>query len=204
MGVVQIARWADRLRKAGGILGASGSEILEGAQPTLQLDDLNASPYKFLGRDYLVAGHFNVVAAAGQFATIDLGFVAGQGANELIWVQQLHLTTDVATGVTICIDGAPAGAFTTEQTQSRDTRAPHLAGQFLLGLIALRSSSEVAVIAESFRAGHANMGAGTDKDLPVDFIISQGHALQVQCTTAAVTLRGYLLFQVLQREPSER
>ncbi|MGH9024376.1 MAG: hypothetical protein ACRDV9_15010 [Acidimicrobiia bacterium] len=190
------------------MIGPAQAVVQEDLQPSLQLDDLNQSPYKFLSRDFLLVGNFFVTAAAAQFATVTLALTPSPTPAQafLLWVQRIHLASDIAQAISFNRNGAVPGVQTGQGVFSRDSRADSPAGlsNFLPGLVSLSTSSEVALIANANRWGSASFGAGTDKDIAVDLVLGQGQSFNIQAQVAVATLRGFIEAQVLNVEPTER
>lgn len=202
MSVVQIPRWADRLRRSGGMIGPAGSELLEGTQAIIQVDDLTQSPYKWLSRDFLLTGSFDIAAAAGQFPTSTISF--GNTDLYTCWVRRLVISSSIVQAVQLGWDTGLTGV--NQNVVSRDQRADR-GITFLQGMVTASQSSQAALFAAADRIANFGIQANNVVQLALDLLIDGsgvGRGLTVQGQTAASGLFGWWEFEIFQREPTER
>lgn len=205
---LQISRWIDRVRRAGGTKGPAQSPLDDSFYPMLLVDDLSASPYKWLSRDFIVSIPFLVTAAAAQFPTFLLNFNPSPAASYLVWLRKLSLSSGAAAGMAVvaALDPTGLGATTGTNVFSRDTRnldGVALPNSFLAGVIQAATSSDAAVRAAAEIFARYNAPATPTVEIALDWVLNSGHTWSIQGQTAAGTIGGTLELEVLQRQPSE-
>lgn len=197
----QIARWTDRLRRAGGMKGPAELEVLEDLRASVLVDDLTTSPYRWVSRDFLATARFDLVAAAGQFPTTTISF---QDPLYLCWVRRLVLASTVNQAVELGWDTGLTGV--NQNLVSRDQRADR-GVTFLEGMVTSSESSQAGNIAPADLWGSFRVLANDTIDLNLDLIIDGdgvGRGVTAQGVAAASGIIGWWEFEIFQREPSER
>ena len=200
----QIPRWVDRLRRTGGMKGPGQASVLEDLQPTIQLDDLSLTPFKWLGRDRVWVAEFDETSPAGGFGTITLGFNSAPQAF-LLWIRTLHLCSDVNTGITFSRNDVLAGPVV-QQIFSRDTRE----GAGLLpagGIVSCLTFQPGAGVAVGNIFARSRVLANTCTTYDLDQVLhadTVANSITIQQAGAGIaTLSGYFQFELLSREQSE-
>lgn len=200
----QIPRWVDRLRRTGGMKGPGEASVLEDLQPTIQLDDLSLTPFKWLGRDRVWIAEFNETSPAGGFGAITLGFNSAPSAF-LLWIRRVHLCTDVATNITFSLNDILAGPVV-QNVFSRDTRESELVLPAAGIITCLTFQPGVAVAAANVFA-RTRLDTNTCQTLDLDLVLhadALANSMTIQQAGVGVlSLRGYFQFELLNREASE-
>lgn len=200
----QIPRWVDRLRRTGGMKGPGEASVLEDLQPTIQLDDLSLTPFKWLGRDRVWIAEFTEQSPVAGFGAVTLGFNAAPSPF-LLWIRQVHLCADNATPVTFSFNDVLAGPVV-RNVFSRDTRE---SGGVLpaAGIVSCLTFQPGAAVAAANVFARTRFNNNDHQTFDLDLVLhanAVANSMTIQQASAGIaTLSGYFLFELLQREASE-
>jgi len=184
--------------------GPGEASVLEDLQPTIQLDDLSLTPFKWLGRDRVWIAEFTETSPAGGFGAITLGFNTAPSAF-LLWIRRVHLCADNATNITFSLNDV-LGAPVVRNLFSRDTRESALVLPSAGIVTCLTFQPGVAVAAANVFA-RTRLNNNDHETYDLDLVLhadALANSMTIQQASVGVaTLSGYFQFELLQREASE-
>lgn len=183
MSQIQTGRYSDMLRRFLGMKGvtAVAGELSPEISPVFILEDARPE-WLFLKGEKLVSSVYAFTPGAGLLAGYRLVNPALSGVMATIDYIDVVLTTDENT-MLVERNTEQGNLATVLPTVARDTRLPILNASALIA-----SQGDAVLSGQSFLA--TNLNAADPWQIPVSFVLTPGHQIQITCLGPNVSIRG--------------